>query len=272
MSFSCPLGTYDRRYRYVPCNRCTTVKKLPSAAVTLRRCRFLARPRQRTLLKPIFAFDHPDDVHYIRVCHAFAALPCFGRLIISRSEPVALAFDRHVRGAAAIPLLSLGQLMHHRVSLAFFVLRRAWVTAGRGVHECSAHARSVPYLYPVAGEMPSDCRQTVPALLVLFEQVEKFKNLGLIGHSILAQIDFHNASHRHHIVTGFLHRGIREIEPRMQEIHMQHSIQSNRKSTVAAPRPPRGIRVTPARPAPSTARCAPFPRETFRTMSPFRTS
>ena len=73
------------------------------------------------------------------------------------------------------------------------------------------------------------------AQILALQKVAKEKNRRLVGRGLAAQIDPHEAAHRNRVVERLLDRRVREIEPPLQEVDAQHSLQPDRRDGPVAP-------------------------------------
>ena len=68
---------------------------------------------------------------------------------------------------------------------------------------------------------------------MLFQQAAEFEQCGRIRHRLAAQVDAGKASQAGTVVERFLVRQIRQVEPVLQEMNAQHSLQPNRRQPIS---------------------------------------
>ncbi len=134
------------------------------------------------------------------------------------------AVDSDVRLHAEKPLFSLRRLMHLRVALALFVLRRTRCTDDGRIDN-----RPGRDLDAAASEVLVHTHQQLLSQFVFLQQMAKFAYRGLIRRSFHSQVNADEVTHGHRVVQRFLDRRIRQVEPQLQEIDPQHPLQRQRR-------------------------------------------
>src|SRR5690606_33831679 len=69
--------------------------------------------------------------------------------------------------------------------------------------------------------------------IVLLEQMPKLAHRRLIRGGLSTKVDAYERAHRTGVVQSLFHRGVREVEPVLQEMNSQHPLKPNDRSARA---------------------------------------
>ena len=180
--------------------------------------------RSRLPLTALVA-PHPRFLSVQQVRQRLAVVDVGGRGQ-HRVDQLRPAVDADMGLHPEVPLLALGRLAHLQVPLLVLVLGRTGCADDRRIHD-----GALGDLDTAAVQMLIDCPQHGLAQLVPFEQVPELTHRGLVRHTLHAQINPDEATHRHRVVQGLFHRRIRRVEPQLQKVDPQHPLQGNRRPT-----------------------------------------
>ena len=68
---------------------------------------------------------------------------------------------------------------------------------------------------------------------LLLEQMTELADRALVRHRLASQIDTDERAHPRRVVQRFFHRGVREIEPMLEEEHPQHALQADGRPAIS---------------------------------------
>lgn len=176
----------------------------------------------------------------------------------SRVDKLGFAVHPNMCLHSKIPLLTLGGLVHLRITCAVFSRRRARCADDRRINN-----RTVENLDAVAAEIFVHGHQPSPGQFVLRKQMSKLAHCGLIGRRLRSQVYARKASDRRRVVKRLLHSLIRQMEPQLQKMDAQHWVRRYRVVDRTV-RFASDKKVRPCGPDPPTARSGPYPRDTVR--------
>lgn len=126
---------------------------------------------------------------------------------------------------AKVPLLALLGLMHLRVTLARAVL----AGTGCGNQGGIKHSAGLEH-QAFGGQGRVDGGQQLDTQVVLFEQVTKSQNRGLVGQAHAARVKPCKLTVQRNVVQGLLHSGVTQAKPLLQEVNAQHRLNRKRRA------------------------------------------
>jgi hypothetical protein len=143
-----------------------------------------------------------------------------------RVNQLRTAVDSDVRLHAEVPLLAFRGLMHLRVALAVFVLRRT-----RRANDGRVDNRPGCDLDAATSQVLVHAHQQLLPQSVLLQQMAKLAHRRLVRRRLDSQINAREVAHRGRLVQGFLDGCVRQVEPQLRKVHPQHPLQRQRRSS-----------------------------------------
>lgn len=112
------------------------------------------------------------------------------------------------------------------MSVAFFVDERRG--DDRRVHDGAGAHRDA-----LRAQVLGDGVEQGAAEPVLLEQMAELADRGLVRHRLAPEIDAHEGPHRRGVVQRFFHGRVGEIEPVLEEVHLQHALQADGRPAIS---------------------------------------
>ena len=128
-----------------------------------------------------------------------------------------------------MPLIAFLGLVHLAVPLPFLVLGR-----GRRCDQCGIDDRAFPKKQAFLGEMSVDRIEDGFGQLMRFQQVAEVEECGGIWRRFAAQINTDKATDGLTVVKRIFCPFIGQTKALLRDIHAQHPLQPNRRSTTSA--------------------------------------
>ena len=122
-----------------------------------------------------------------------------------------------------VPLLVLPGLLHLGITALGFIFGRT----GRADDGC-IHDRSRLEQQPLFFQQRAHLGEYLLGQLVLFQQMPKVKDGGLIRDRVLGQLNAGKAAHRLDVVERVFGLRIGQVEPLLHEVHAQHALHDRR--------------------------------------------
>jgi len=126
---------------------------------------------------------------------------------------------------AEVPLVALLRLMHLRIPLRGTILRRTGRGDDRGIHDGPSAD-----LQPLLGQIRPDQGKQLLAQLVGFQEMPELTKGRLIRYRLAPQINANELPHGAGVIQGLLYRRDRQIEPMLQEMDTEDSLDSDRRT------------------------------------------
>lgn len=133
-----------------------------------------------------------------------------------------------VRLHAKVPVIALLRLVHFRITLAVFVLRRWRRRDERSVND-------VPFTHgqPLACKVSLDLVEDAASQLILFEQAAELQQRRRIGRRIMREVDTHKITNRDDVVIRIFDPFVGQPETLLGDVHAQHALKANGRTTTA---------------------------------------
>ena len=134
-----------------------------------------------------------------------------------------------VRLHPKIPLVAFAGLVHFGVALLGLVLGR-----GRCGHQRGVHQRAFTQQQAARGKVGVDGGEDPFAQVVRFEEATEFQERGGVGHALGTEINAGQVLQRLAVVEGVFEGFVGEGIPLLEEIHPQHPLQSDGRTSAFA--------------------------------------
>ena len=141
-------------------------------------------------------------------------------------DDLLFAIHANVALHAKIPLVSLFGLMHLGIAFLVVILRRRRRGNDRGVDD-----RAITDFNPLLLEMLIHGSKDLLAYAVLFDEVPEFADGCLVRGGFYTKVDPNKFTHSLTIVEAILGLWVRHIEPLLQEVDPEHSLNANGRAT-----------------------------------------
>jgi len=207
-----------------------------------------AAPRRLLVQRPSLAWTHGDmpfntrsfwpldcpKVAGIRKDHRFFAVQQamalsdivdIGRCADDGVHQARISIDTDMRLHAKVPLVAFLGLVHLRIPLARTVLGRAGRCNQRGINDRAGLEHQA-----FGDQGGVDRGQQLNAQVVLFKQVAKAQDGGLVRQPGHAGIKMGELAVKRGVVQGLFHRWIRQTEPLLQEVDAQHGLEGKART------------------------------------------
>ena len=83
-------------------------------------------------------------------------------------------------------------------------------------------------------QYPTNLLENLLAQPVLFEQMTKPHHCRLVRNRLASQVNAHERAHRQRVVQRLFHRRVRQIEPQLQAMNPQHSLETRWRAPTSA--------------------------------------
>ncbi len=131
--------------------------------------------------------------------------------------------DAKMRLHAEIPLVALFGLVHLRVAGLLFILGRTRRVNDRGIHN-----RATGKFQALGFKMFVDEFKHPPAKIMRLQKMQETADGRLIGHRLAAKINADKTPHRQRVVQRLFCSRVRQVEPLLQAVNPQHSLDAKR--------------------------------------------
>ena len=138
---------------------------------------------------------------------------------LNRMDDLFFAIHPNVTLHAKIPLVSLFGLMHLGIAFLVVVLRR-----GRRGNDRRVHDRAIADFNPLLAQMFIHGSKDLLAYAVLFDEVSEFADGCLVRGGFYTKVDPNKFTHSLTIVEAILGLWVRHVEPLLQEVDPEHSL------------------------------------------------
>ena len=145
-----------------------------------------------------------------------------GRCRDNRVNESGFAVDADMRLHAEIPLVALLRLPHFRIAFFLLVLGGTRCADDAGIDDGAPG-----HLHPVFLEVLVHQMKQLISQIVLLHQMAELANRSLVRRGFAPQVDAHKTTQRLGIVQCFFGSRIGEIEPVLQEMNPQHSLNTD---------------------------------------------
>jgi len=145
---------------------------------------------------------------------------------LDRMDDLFFAIHPNVTLHAKIPLVSLFGLMHLGIASLFVILRRRRCGNDRGVDD-----RAIADFNPLLLEMLIHSSKDLLAYAVLFDEAPEFADGCFVRGGFYTKVDPNKFTHSLTIVEAILGLWVRHIEPLLQEVDPEHSLNANGRAT-----------------------------------------
>ena len=157
------------------------------------------------------------------------------------------AIDADVRFHTEKPLIALLRLMHVRVALTVFILRRCRRADNRRIDN-----GAFAHLDTLGLKVIEDVLEQGLSEVVALKQMPKAADRGFVRRRAFPEVEAHEALHRDRIVEHVLGSRVGEIEPLLEKVNAQHHLQFSGRTAVAGDRIDRRDQLTQFRPGNDT--------------------
>jgi len=161
----------------------------------------------------------------VRRAHSSPDIVDIGRCANDGVNQAGLGIHADVGLHAKVPLVALLGLMHLRVALAGAVLGRT----GRG-DQGGVHRRAGLEHQPFLGKGGVDRGQQLDAQVVLFEQMPKPQDGGLIGQARGAWVKASEFAIHTDVMQRLFHGRVTQAKPLLQKVDAQHGLYGKRRA------------------------------------------
>lgn len=145
-----------------------------------------------------------------------------------RVNQLGFAVDTDMGLHAKEPLVAPASLVHIRIALLFLVLGRAGRVDDTGIDDSAPVHLQAIFLQILIDQI----KQSISQIMALHQMAE-LTDFCFVRRRLLTEVNAHKLTHRGGIVQNFFSGRIGQIEPVLQEIDTQHTLDADR--TAASP-------------------------------------